>query len=743
MKLLLFIKMFIYLNLQVRSFKLYPDYGQVTVSLSCEESPTLLAENEVDFATVRKFHCHLFTHVLRVPVEIKPESADGYFIVLVKGEDGRRIDFDRMRDELLLEPSLSRLSKQLRRNVVYYEEDVLVTKNYANDRKRYAVLMVRRDLSPLTPFPDKSKGATYEQYFRQTYGARIKNMEQPLYEAREISGRVNFLVDRKLTGKSKRDVIHLIPELCDVLPVYSYRLCAALILPSILQRVSSLLLVSDVKAMVVGERDDTDESKLPSIGADDTNDDKKLLGTDQRFGEEVEFMEVEVDDPHEEFPGLYSDLKSMFRGSSESDYQPDSALVLQALTTTHSGDAFNLERLEMLGDAFLKLAVSLHLFCTYKDKDEGKLTHRKKNQISNLALFRAAAKKSLAEYLQSTQLDRDVWCPTGCQFGYIPQESDTAAADAAMEVDNETTGAGDVEMEVDDVQEQGAGDRIERRTVSSRVGKEASRAADTKRLNPGGKGEERTLSATERARQKCNTQTIADKSVADSVEALIGAYLISCGYLGALKFMSFLGLKVLPEGDGHDDSDPFAVNTGPGCYARFWPDQTNASRQQDKGDLMSRMIAGLEKFEKKSIKYKFKSKLHLVEALTHASYHANRITTSYQRLEFLGDALLDFLVTQHLYFRHAKLTPGQLTDIRQALVNNNIFATIAVKNDYHKYLKQMSPQWFKTVENFINRLDDEAEERKEQHAHTQKVGRIQRSSWYFELFLPHTKLPFN
>ena len=711
--------MLIYLNLQMRSFKLFPDYGEVTVSLSCEESPRQLAKNEVDFDTVRKFHCHLFTHVLRVPVEIKPESADGYFIVLLK-RDGQRIAFDRMRDELLFEPSLARLSKRLRRDVAI-EEDLLVTKNYGDDRQRYAVLRVRRDLNPLSPFPDKSKGTTYEQYFRQTYEACVTNMEQPLLEVRQISGRVNFLVDRKPTGKGKRDVIILIPELCDVLPVRSYLLCASQILPSILQRVSSLLLVADVKAMVAGERDDKDESNLPSIGA---------VGADQHSGEEDKFMEVEDDDTDEEFPGLYSDLQSMFCGSSESGDHPDSALILQALTTTHSGDAFNLERLEMLGDAFLKLAVSLHLFCTFKDKDEGKLTRRKKNQISNLALFRAAAKKSLAEYLQSTQLARDVWCPTGCQFGYIPQDSDIATTDAAMEVDHETTRTGDVDMEVDDVEERDAGNR----TLRSRVGKEASRASDNKQLNPGDKEEERKLSAAERARQRCNTQTIADKSVADSIEALIGAYLISCGYLGALKFMSFLGLKVLPERDADDDSDPFAENTSPGCYARFWPDQTNAPRQQDRGDLMSRMISGLENFENESIKYTFHSKLNLLEALTHASYQANRVTTSYQRLEFLGDALLDFLVTQHLYFRHAKLTPGQLTDIRQALVNNNIFAAIAVKNEYHKYLKQMSPRWFKTVENFINRLDDEAEERKQQLGHSQTVGKSQRNSFILSTY---------
>ena len=43
-------------------------------------------------------------------------------------------------------------------------------------------------------------------------------------------------------------------------------------------------------------------------------------------------------------------------------------------------------------------------------------------------------------------------------------------------------------------------------------------------------------------------------------------------------------------------------------------------------------------------------------------------------------------------------------------MNNNIFAAIAVKYDYNKYLKQRSPQLFKSIENFITRLEDEKEE---------------------------------
>jgi len=41
-------------------------------------------------------------------------------------------------------------------------------------------------------------------------------------------------------------------------------------------------------------------------------------------------------------------------------------------------------------------------------------------------------------------------------------------------------------------------------------------------------------------------QAISDKSVADSIEALIGAYLLTYGAAGAVRFMRWLGLEVLP-----------------------------------------------------------------------------------------------------------------------------------------------------------------------------------------------------
>ena len=333
----------------------------------------------------------------------------------------------------------------------------------------------------------------------------------------------------------------------------------------------------------------------------------------------------------------------------------------------------------MLGDAFLKLAVSLHLFWNYQDKDEGKLTVRKVRQISNKALYHAAVKTKLAGYQQCTQLARDNWCPTGSQLRKPPPEATPSSGDAVkgMDIDSPTTG--DAEMEVE-----GA------------VGEDSQ--------SVGG-------SAT-----KPDIQVIADKSIADSMEALIGAYLVSCGYVGALRFLKFLGLKVLPDDADQRTIEISLAQSEAGCYAPFWEQpKSNMTGAGDNAAMAARLESGLENFEENSIGYRFRSKLYLVEALTHASYHPNRITPCYQRLEFLGDAVLDFLVTQHLYFRHGKLSPGELTDIRQALVNNNIFAVIAVKKDFNKYLKEMSPTLFKIIENFITFVDDENEERKQNH----------------------------
>lgn len=112
--------------------------------------------------------------------------------------------------------------------------------------------------------------------------------------------------------------------------------------------------------------------------------------------------------------------------------------------------------------------------------------------------------------------------------------------------------------------------------------------------------------------------------------------------------------------------------------------------------------------------YKFKNHAYLLQALTHSSYATNRITLSYEKLEFLGDAILDFLITCHIYESCGKLDPGELTDLRSALVNNNTFAGLVTRNGLHKFLLMMNSTLQNHIDKFVeffqgknHKIDDE------------------------------------
>lgn len=73
------------------------------------------------------------------------------------------------------------------------------------------------------------------------------------------------------------------------------------------------------------------------------------------------------------------------------DYQPDlvnhvgpsPSVLLQALTMSNANDGINLERLETIGDSFLKYAITNYLYCTYDNVHEGKLSHIRSKQVNN------------------------------------------------------------------------------------------------------------------------------------------------------------------------------------------------------------------------------------------------------------------------------------------------------------------------------------------------------------------------
>lgn len=75
--------------------------------------------------------------------------------------------------------------------------------------------------------------------------------------------------------------------------------------------------------------------------------------------------------------------------------------------------------------------------------------------------------------------------------------------------------------------------------------------------------------------------------------------------------------------------------------------------------------------------YKFQSQNWLQRALTHRSLQLKGTKTDYERLEFLGDAVLDLAIAQLLLDRHQEAREGELSKMRAALVNTSSLASIA------------------------------------------------------------------
>ena len=90
-----------------------------------------------------------------------------------------------------------------------------------------------------------------------------------------------------------------------------------------------------------------------------------------------------------------------------------------------------------------------------------------------------------------------------------------------------------------------------------------------------------------------------------------------------------------------------------------------------------------------NLSHQFKNSDLLKEALTHRSY-LNEVPDwglpHNERLEFLGDAVLELAVTEALYHRYPAYTEGQLTPIRAALVNYQMLAAIAREIDLEQFI---------------------------------------------------------
>ena len=330
-------------------------------------------------------------------------------------------------------------------------------------------------------------------------------------------------------------------------------------------------------------------------------------------------------------------------------------LLLEALTAPSANTGYSYERLETLGDGFLKAGVGLYLYMSHPEKHEGQLSYTRHLIVSNAALYHRGASCRLPEYIYTRPIAPKAW--------RIPF--------------------------------QGKPDQVWGITgVSKMMHANPSAIADAI-------GEK--------------TTTISDSTVADGVEALLGAALLCGGVPLALKMAHFFGITI-----------------GEGCCwnTAYVPQLPKVHPRMHEPEEKVLELLATERVEQ-VIGYKFRYPAVLVEAMSHAS--AQNSIACYQRLEYLGDAILDFLIIRRLFqinhdnhnyvnffpkfipsltglpaavraqFREADLPldPGRLTDMKMLIVNNDTLAFVSAAIGLGKHAIFFSDPLMKSSGRFI------------------------------------------
>uniref|UniRef100_A0A1D1Y7Y1 Endoribonuclease Dicer homolog 1 n=1 Tax=Anthurium amnicola TaxID=1678845 RepID=A0A1D1Y7Y1_9ARAE len=326
------------------------------------------------------------------------------------------------------------------------------------------------------------------------------------------------------------------------------------------------------------------------------------------------------------------------------DYPVPTAKILEALTAASCQETFCYERAELLGDAYLKWVVSRYLFLRYPQKHEGQLTRMRQQMVSNMILYQYALDKGLQSYMQADRFAPSRW-----------------AAPGVLPVFDEDT----KELEL------------------SLFGQEAS----TAEIDPQNSLYDDELVENDREDGELDSDSscyrvLSSKTLADVVEALIGVYYVEGGEKAANHLMKWIGIEV-------------EFDTGEmGC--------TNRPHSIPESIMRSIDFDVLEG----ALNVMFNDRGLLVEAITHASRPSSGVPC-YQRLEFVGDAVLDHLITRHLFFTYTDLPPGRLTDLRAAAVNNENFARVAVKHKLHVHLRHGSTALEAQIRDFVKDVQDE------------------------------------
>ena len=92
-----------------------------------------------------------------------------------------------------------------------------------------------------------------------------------------------------------------------------------------------------------------------------------------------------------------------------------------------------------------------------------------------------------------------------------------------------------------------------------------------------------------------------------------------------------------------------------------------------------------EKLEQ-SIGYTFKNKALLKQALTHTSYAYEKNIKSNEKLEFLGDSILEYISSKYIYTQYQNLREGEMTKVRAEVVCEQSLYNVAKKHNFSDFI---------------------------------------------------------
>ncbi len=92
------------------------------------------------------------------------------------------------------------------------------------------------------------------------------------------------------------------------------------------------------------------------------------------------------------------------------------------------------------------------------------------------------------------------------------------------------------------------------------------------------------------------------------------------------------------------------------------------------------------KLLEKSIGYNFKNISLLKNALTHTSYANENKIQSNEKLEFLGDSILEFVSSKYIYNNYPNLKEGEMTKVRATVVCEDSLYKIAIRHNFSDFL---------------------------------------------------------